>query len=179
MDEHMRSMLHHRELEKLKGRWVVVSPKLNNMHRYHVTIYADSKFHIYFCKIIMDTYSWLVIRVTTSSSLDYNCILLNTIFLNELVTLMQELWLCFKSFVQMYLGHEARVHTGTCSSQLSGKWIYGQLSQLWHIYLDTISPEQQAWPIEGNWLSCDSHVDCWKYVACRWDGRIWSGANTD
>lgn len=23
MDEHMRSMLHHRELEKLKGRWVV------------------------------------------------------------------------------------------------------------------------------------------------------------
>lgn len=26
MDEHMRSMLHHRELEKLKGRWVVANP---------------------------------------------------------------------------------------------------------------------------------------------------------
>jgi len=74
-----------------------------------------------------------------------------------------------KSFAQMYLGPEARVHTCTCSSQLSGEWIWGQLSQLWQIYLDTISPEQRAWPIEGNWLSCDSHE--WKYAARHWDGR--------
>ena len=93
--------------------------------------------------------------------------------------LTQKLWLCFETFLQIYLGHEARVHASTCSSQLSGDGIYGQLSQLWHIYLDTISPEQQAWPIEGNWLSCDPHVDYQKYVACRWDGGIWSGANAD
>lgn len=46
MDEHMRSMLHHRELEKLKGRWVVPLPKVNNMISLRFIEYNKLKNHI-------------------------------------------------------------------------------------------------------------------------------------